>query len=177
VDPRLQDLQGKAKRVKPADLLHHLLEIYGEKAALRRRHEAAARIAGQYDVNNTYQYIIAREDQHLSWLADAIQGMGGTVPGGGSEPLNLPGVKGDQAFHAVVQDDARSLDAFVDTWRPRASGIAHARHKLMLELMLGETQEQARLFHQAAAGRLDLLGRRTGGDRTPGSVLPTRWVE
>ena len=47
----------------------------------------------------------------------------------------------------------------------------------MLELMLGETQEQARLFHQAAGGRLDLLGRRTGGDRLAGSVLPTRWVE
>ncbi len=47
----------------------------------------------------------------------------------------------------------------------------------MIELMLGEMLEQARLFHQAAAGRVDLLGRRTGGDRTPGVVLPTRWVE
>ena len=177
MDPRVQDLQGKAERVNPGELLQHLTEIYGEKAALRSRHEAVARIAGQYDVNNTYQYIIAREDQHLNWLADAIVDMGGALPGGGPEALDLRDVKGDQAFHAVVQDDFRSLDAFVKTWQVRASGIGHARHKLMLEVMLGETQEQARLFRQAAAGRLDLLGRRTGGDRTPGSVLPTRWVE
>jgi hypothetical protein len=173
----MQDLQGKTERVTPAELLRHLVELYGEKAALRGRHEAAARVAGQYDVNNTYQYIVAREDEHLSWLAHAIQGMGGAVPGGASELPDLSGVKGDEALRAVVLDDARSLDAFVAAWRSRVSVIANARHKLMLELMLGEMQEQSRLFRQAAAGRLDLLGRRTGGDRTPGSVLPTRWVE
>ena len=43
--------------------------------------------------------------------------------------------------------------------------------------MLGEMQEQARLFHQAATGREDLIGRRTGGAPSVGSVLPTRWVE
>ena len=31
--------------------------------------------------------------------------------------------------------------------------------------MLGEMLEQARFFHQAAGGRVDLLGRRTGGER------------
>jgi hypothetical protein len=173
----MQDLQGKAERVKPAESLRHLLEIFGEKAAMRRRHEAVARIAGQYDVNNTYQYVIAREDQHLSWIADAVAGMGGTVPGGEPEPLGVPAVKGDQALRAIVLDDARALDGFVETWRSRTSGFTHARHKLMLDVVLGEMQEHARLFHQAAAGRLDLLGRRTGGARTAGSVLPTRWVE
>ncbi len=47
----------------------------------------------------------------------------------------------------------------------------------MLELVLGEVAEQARFFHQGAGGRLDLLGRRTGGERVEGRVLPTRWVE
>jgi hypothetical protein len=177
VDPGLQDLQGKAERVKPAELLRHLLDTFGEKAALRRRHEAVARIVGQYDVNNTYQYVIAREDQHLSWLADAIGDMGGSVPGADPQPLELPRVKGDEAIRAIVLDDARALDAFVAASRARTSEITHARHRLMLDLMLGEMQEHARLFHQAAAGRLDLLGRRTGGARTAGSVLPSRWVE
>ena len=76
-----------------------------------------------------------------------------------------------------VLEDAQALDAFVTAWRPRAAGITHARHRLMVQLMLGEMLEQARLFHQGATGRVDLLGRRTGGDRTPGVVLPTRWVE
>jgi hypothetical protein len=162
--------------VRPTDILQRLLDVYGEKAALRRRHEAVARIAGQYDINNTYQYVIAREDQHLTWLADAIGDLGGTVPEA-PEPEMLAAVKGDEALRAVVGDDAGAIDSFVDAWRPRAAGITHARHRLMIDLMLGEMQEQARLFHQASAGRLDLLGRRTGGERTPGSVLPTRWVE
>jgi hypothetical protein len=173
----VQDLQGKAERVTPTELQRHLVGAYGRKTALRRRHEAVARIAGPYDVNNTYQYVIAREDQHIGWLADAIRSTGGAVPGVESEPLALPGVKGDQALRAVVLEDAVALDAYVDEWRPRVAAFAHARHKRMLELMLGEMQEQARLFHQAAAGRLDLLGRRTGGERTSGSVLPARWVE
>lgn len=177
MDPSVQDLQGKAERVKPPELLGHLVDAFGEKAALRRRHEAVARVAGQYDLNNTYQYVLAREDQHLGWLASAIVDVGGAVPGNEAPPLDPPAVKGDAAVRGVVLDDAKALDAFVDAWRPRVSAITHARHKLMLELMIGEMQEQARLFHQASAGRVDLLGRRTGGDRTAGSVLPTRWVE
>jgi hypothetical protein len=176
VDTRLQDLQGKTERVTPSELLRHLVDAFGEKAALRRRHEAVARVAGQYDVNNTYQYVIAREDQHLSWLASAILDLGGAVSGD-VPPLDAPAVKGDAAVRGAALEDAQALDAFVTAWRPRVAGITHARHQRMIELMLGEMTEQARLFHQAAAGRLDLLGRRTGGARTPGVVLPTRWVE
>jgi hypothetical protein len=176
VDPGVQDVQGKAERVKPTEILQRILAAYVEKTALRRRHEAVARMAGQYDVNNTYQYIIAREDQHLGWLSDAIRDLGGTLPDAPG-PEAVPPVKDDEALRRVAGEDARAIDAFVDAWRPRADGISNARQKLMLTLMLGEMQEQARLLHQASAGRLDLLGRRTGGDRMPGSVLPTRWVE
>jgi hypothetical protein len=162
--------------VTSSELLRHLADAYREKAALRRRHEAVARVAGQYDVNNTDQYVIAREDQHLSWLASAILDLGGAVSGD-APPLDAPAVKGEAAVRGEVLEDARALDAFVTGWRPRVAGMTHARHQRMIELMLGEMLEQARLFHQAAAGRVDLLGRRTGGDRTPGVVLPTRWVE
>jgi hypothetical protein len=172
----VQGLQGKAERVKPAEILRELIGAYQDKAALRGRHEAVARIVGHYDINNTYQYVIAREDQHLRWLADAIVDLGGAVPDAPA-PQTVTPVKGEEAVRLVVGGDGQGLDGFVAEWRPRAEAITNARHRLMLELMLGETQEQARLFHQAAAGRLDLLGRRTGGDRLAGSVLPTRWVE
>ncbi len=176
MDAGLQDLQGKAERVKPTETLQRLLDVLAEKAALRRRHVAVAGVAGQYDVNNTYQYVIAREDQHLSWLADAVRDLGGSVP---DEPAPEPlqAVKGDDALRRLAKSDAEAVDAFVAAWRPRVGEFTNARHKLMLNLMLGEMLEQARLFHQAAGGALDLLGRRTGGPRMPGSVLPTRWVE
>jgi hypothetical protein len=176
VDPGVQGLQGKAERVKPTEILQRLLDVYVAKAALRSRHVAVAGVAGQYDVNNTYQYVIAREDQHLAWLADAIRGLGSSVPQEGA-PGTLSAAKGDEALHGLAQSDAHGMDAFVADWRPRVAEVTNARHKLMLNLMLGEMQEHARLFHQAAAGQVDLLGRRTGGARTPGSVLSTRWVE
>jgi hypothetical protein len=176
VDQGLQGLQGKAERVKPTETLQRLLDVYAEKAALRRRHIAVAAVAGQYDVNNAYQYVIAREDQHLVWLADAIRAAGGAVPPDGP-PESLPAAKGEEAVRLLAKADAESLDRFVAAWRPRVAEITQARHKLMLNLMLGELVEQGRLFHQAASGQLDLLGRRTGGARMPGSVLPTRWVE
>jgi hypothetical protein len=48
----------------------------------------------------------------------------------------------------------------------------------MLRVILGETLEQKRFFDQAAAGNLDLLGRRPDavGPRV-GEVLPNRWLE
>lgn len=176
MDAGVQGLQGKAELVKPSDFLQLLVGAYAAKAALKGRHEAAARVVGQYDLNNTYQYIIGREDQHLRWLADAVEAAGGVVPAvPASEPL--PPAKGEDAMRRVAGEDGRRLDAFVEAWRPRVDGVSNARDRLMLDLMLGETLEQARLFHQAEAGSLDLLGRRTGGDRLPGAVLPGRWVE
>jgi hypothetical protein len=172
----VQDLQGKAERVKPADLLRLLEEFYREKAALRDRHLAAARAVGEYDFNNTYQYVIAREEQHLEWVANAIRLPGGSVTDSPAPP-QVDVAKTLEAQRAVAAEDARRLDEFVTRWRERVAPMSNARQKLMLELMLGEVLEQARLFHQAAGGRLDLLGRRTGGERVEGQVLPNRWVQ
>ena len=36
------------------------------------RHEASARAVSHYDFNNTYQYVINREETHLSWLQNAL---------------------------------------------------------------------------------------------------------
>jgi hypothetical protein len=77
VDPRLHHLQGKAKLVKSTGMIELLRAFHRDKAALRHRHVASAEQVSHYDFNNTYQYIIAREDMHLRWLIDAITDLGG----------------------------------------------------------------------------------------------------
>ncbi|HYT68057.1 MAG TPA: hypothetical protein VEL51_16635 [Vicinamibacterales bacterium] len=159
--------------MKPADLLELLHEFYREKSALRARHVAAARLVVDYNFNNTYQYVINREDVHLAWLRDAITDLGGT-PEDAPEPQVK--VSGSNAARLIFTEDSKQAQAFVDRWRDRIEQITHARNKTMLRLMLGEILEQKRFFDQALAGRDDLLGRRADGMGTPGKVLPTRWV-
>ena len=158
--------------MKPADLLQLLSDLYRDKSALRARHVAGARVVGNYDSNNTYQYVINREDVHLQWLRDAIADLSG-APQDAPEPQVSAGKGAEQS---VMREDRDQAQAFVDKWKPRVENITHARNQTMLRLMLGETLEQKRFFEQALAGRSDMLGRRADGAGTEGSVLPTRWV-
>ncbi|HEY3884889.1 MAG TPA: hypothetical protein VGL62_06765 [Vicinamibacterales bacterium] len=162
--------------MKPADALELLREFYRDKSAMRERHAAAARLVGDYDFNNTYQYIIAREDLQRSWLRDAILDLGGT-PDEASEPKIDAHGRRDDAQKRVITEDGQGAQAFVDRWRPRVEAMTNARNKIMLDVILGETLEHKRFFDQALAGRTDLLGRRADGAGTKGAVLPTRWVE
>jgi hypothetical protein len=159
------------------ELLPLLQEFHREKLEMLLRHEAGARRIAQYDVNNTYQYIINRDEVQLTWLEKAIAGLGGTVleP---TEPQRSISGKGPEAARHVLEEDARDSQAFVDRWRPRIETMANARQGKMLGLVLGETLEQKRFFDQALAGRTDLLGRR-GASLGPshGEVLSTRWIE
>ena len=160
------------------DLLALLQEFYREVLTSLLRHQTAAQVVTQYDANNTYQYIINRQEAHLSWLAQSIVALGGSVPESGSPNRQLSG-KGDAAARAAFEEDARDAQAFVDRWRPRIGTMTNARHAKMLQVILGETLEQKRFFEQALAGRRDLLGRRAEEIIGPaiGEVLPTRWVE
>ncbi len=163
--------------------LELLREFYRDKLTTRQRHVAAATLVGHYDFNNTYQYIIAREDTHLSWLQAALRGFGVPLPaaGPGLPPPITPkaGKKtAEAAFsHQILDDDATSLREFVQRWTPRLAGMSNARHRTMLGVIVGESSEHARLFAQAAAGFEDLLGRRTVTSARVGGVLSTRWVE
>jgi hypothetical protein len=175
VDPGLHHLQGKAKLVKATELLALLREFHRDKLTIRQRHVAAARHVPHYDFNNTYQYVICREDVQVNWLSDAITDMGGEleqVP----EP-EIPASKGDSAQHGLLTQDRDAAQAFVDKWRPRIEAMPNARHQTLLRVIVGETLEHKRFFEQALAGRTDLLGRRADGAGTGGGVLPTRWVE
>jgi hypothetical protein len=162
--------------VKPADLLQLLREFYRDKATLRQRHVVGARSIGNYDFNNTYQYIINREDIQLSWLRDAISDLGGTTDEVPEPELRISG-KGDDVQRAIVNEDKAAAQGFVDRWRDRVETLTNARNRIMLRVILGETLEHKRFFEQAAAGRDDLLGRRADGAGTPGVVMGTRWVE
>lgn len=174
MDPGVQGLQGKAERVRPAELLALLVEFHGEKAALYARHLAVARVASHYDVNNTYQYVIAREEQHLEWLRQAILDLGGEISAAAG-PAGPPAPRDEAGLRELARADAESLRDACGRWLARIPKVANARHRKMLELTVGEMLEQARFFEQAAGGRLDLLGRRTGGPRTSGGVVATRW--
>ena len=165
--------------MKSAELLDLLREFYRDKSALRQRHVAAARLVVDYDFNNAYQYVINREDVHLTWVHDAITDHGGTPEDAPEPQLEAAGKgKGKQADAqtAVMTVDRDQAQAFVDGWRDRVEHLNHARLRTLLRVILGETLEQKRFFEQALAGRTDLLGRRADGAGTTGVVLPTRWV-
>ena len=161
-----------------SDLLQLLQQFYQDKLSELLRHQTGARLIGQYDANNTYQYIINREETQLSWVGSAIVGMSGTVATQAAD--TSPRLSGDRATvsRTIFEEDARGAQAFVDRWRPRVEAMTNARHRGMLRVILGETLEQKRFFEQALAGDKDLLGRR--GEQTGarvGSVLPERWIE
>src|SRR4051794_7430397 len=141
------------------------------------QHVAGARLVGQYDANNTYQYIVNREEAQLTWVATAITELGGTVSDA-NEPERSAKGKAAAAALAIIEEDGQDAQRFVDRWRPRVEAMNNARHAKMLRVILGETLEQKRFFEQALAGRQDLLGKR-GQQLGPsyGEVLSSRWIE
>ena len=159
------------------DLVALLQEFHRDKLTMMLRHAAGATRVTQYDANNTYQYIINREETQLSWIAKAIEELGGSLAEPADGGRRLSGKK-DGAARAAIEEDARDAQSFVDRWRPRVDAMRHARHAKMLRVILGEVLEAKRFFEQALAGRTDLLGRRADVlEPASGEVLPTRWIE
>ena len=162
-----------------------LLDAAAERLAILQRHEAGAREVGHYDFNNTYQYIISREETQLQWLQNALAEFGAPLPPPASvipvPAVPQAGKRGKTpvagAYRSILEDDANGLAAFVQRWRPRVEAMTHARHRIMMDVILGESMEHQRLLSQAAAGFEDVLGRRTDGAARVGAVLPSRWQE
>jgi hypothetical protein len=186
MDALVHQLQGKTEGVTttPQHELQALLSTAAaERLAILQRHEAGARVVGHYDFNNTYQYIISREETHLQWLQAALAESGVAQLPGAAAAIPVPAAprQGKKvapgAYRGILDDDARTLSAFVQRWRPRVDGMTHARHQSMMRVVLGESLEHARLFEQAGAGFEDVLGRRTERAGRVGAVLPDRWQE
>jgi hypothetical protein len=170
-------LQGKAEGVTPTELQHLLRDFYLDRLALLMRHESAARFVSDYDVNNAYQYVIAREETHVSWLQHALLDVGAAIPSDPELPDIRPRSKGDGAVLELAADDAKGNQHFVDKWRPRVEEVTNARHKGMLGVILGEMLEHHRLFAQAAEGRTDIIGTALAINERRGKVIETRWIE
>jgi hypothetical protein len=169
-------VQGEAEGVKNSEQLTLLQDFYRDRLALLTRHVEGARAVSDYDFNNTYQYVIERENAHVTWARAAIEDLGGEVP------TNIPVIavpstgKALALQAAVLDDDVRQAQAFHERWRDRAMTVTNARHRGMLAIVLGEVLEHKRFFEQAKAGREDLLGTRLPGASTGDGVLPTRWL-
>ncbi len=163
--------------MKSSSQLALLQECYRDRLALLHRHVEGARRIGDYEFNNTYQYVIAREEIHLQWLRAAVVDLGGEAPTEVTPPPVPSSGSGAAAERAIIEDDGRQAGAFVEKWKARLAGVSNARHRKMLEVILGETLEHKRFFEQAVAGRDDLLGRRMPGASTGDGVLPVRWME
>lgn len=164
------------------ELRGFLTEITADRLGLIQRHEASARVVSHYDFNNTYQYVIAREETHLTWLQTALAEIETPMPTASPMPaapqVHKGGTSPDASpFRDILTDDVRLLSAFVEKWRDRVTALSHARHRTMLNVVLGESLEHRRLFEQAASGFEDVIGRRTGGVARVGAVLPARWQE
>jgi hypothetical protein len=168
--------------VKHDELQKTLAEFAADRLALLHRHEAGARAVSHYDFNNTYQYVLGREETQLAWLRNALAELATPMPAASATlpvpPAPKPAKNIDaRAYGSILEDDVRHLDQFCAKWRDRVEAVTHARHRSMLNVILGESREHQRLFEQAASGFEDLLGRRTGGVARVGGVLPVRWLE
>jgi hypothetical protein len=161
--------------VTSAELLEFVTAFYRDKLTLRNRHVAAARHVGDYNINNTYQYIVNRDDMHVRWLQDAISDLGGT-PEDQALPELKPEGKKDAVQRSMLTADRDAVTKFIERWTPQVDALPNARHRGLLRVILGESAEQHRFFEQGLAGRDDLLGRRADGAGTAGRVMHDRWV-
>src|SRR5690242_19997781 len=100
------------------------------------RHEDVAQVITDYDINNAYQYIIAREQTHLSWLQHALLDLGAKLVGDPARGGTLT-AKGD-SWKTFASEDAAANAKFVEKWRGKIEAVSHARHKGMLKVILGE---------------------------------------
>ena len=157
----------------PAELQALLQDFHQDTLELFNTRLSSARSVEAYDANNGYQQVLGRQDVHLRWLADAIEGSGGAS----AAPLEL--VNGDSQSSrrdpkGVVHSDHQAQRALIDRWAPRVATVTNARQRKLLDLILGEMAEHLRVFQHAADGRDDLLGRHSDGKVLRGEVMAAR---
>jgi len=173
VDAGLHYLQGKTDFVTPPELLALLEDFYRDVLQLMLARQANARSVGAYDANNAYQQVLGRQDVHLRWVSDAIRSLGGSVQNDPSGEVPDPVAQKNQV-QQLLESDARAQRDFLARWEPRTAAVTNARHRKMLELIIGEMREHLRVFQQALEGRTDVLGRHSDGKVLSGGVLPAR---
>jgi hypothetical protein len=159
----------------PAELASLLHDFYREIADLVVARQTRARQVTAYDAHNPYQQVLGRQDVHLQWLSDAIASLTGDAPMPPAGDNGGPSERGQKSeLKSVIDADARAQREFISRWTARVVGVTNARHRKMLELILGEMLEHQRVFEQAHEGRTDVLGRHSDGKVLRGEVIPVR---
>ncbi len=171
MDEGLHHLQGEAEFVSPAELLTFLNDFHRETLELFKARQTSAQSVAAYDANNGYQQVLGRQEIHLQWLKDAIAALGGTAADSRDE---VSGKAARETARSIIDTDVAHQRAFVERWSPRVAAITNARHRLLLELILGEMKEHLRVLQQASESRPDLLGRHSDGKVLRGSVIAAR---
>ena len=92
------------------ELRQLLTDFTAERLAILQRHEASARVVSHYDFNNTYQYVIAREEVHVRWLADAIADVGAEPEEVPEPTIAVPG-KGEASQSSIITQDRDAAQA------------------------------------------------------------------
>ena len=157
----------------PAELLDLLQNFYQDTLDLVQARQVNARSITDYNANNAYQQVLGRQDVHLRWVSDAIDSLGGAASSPGQSQENaVTSARGD--VDALVIADERNQNAFLERWAPRVAAATNARHRKMLELILGEMKEHLRVLQQAREGRADMLGRQAKGKVERGEVMAAR---
>ena len=108
LDARLHHLQGKAEGVsthRPRSQLIREFYLRARRRCCMRHEDVGARSVTDYDINNTYQYIITREETHLSWLQHALLDLGAPLPGRPGRAGRWPPARRD-AWKALAAEDA-----------------------------------------------------------------------
>jgi len=157
--------------VSPSELLTFLNEFHRDTLELFKTRQTNAQSVAAYDANNGYQQVLGRQEVHLQWLADAIAALGGAAA---DSPDTVSGKASRESARSIIDADAGNQKAFIDRWTPRVATVTNARHRKMLELVLGEMKEHLRVLQQAAESRADLLGRHSAGKILRGSVMAAR---
>ncbi len=157
--------------MSPAELLALLTEFHRDTLELFKGLQTSAQSVAAYDANNGYQQVLGRQEVHLRWLSDAIAALGGTAA---DSPDKVSGKAARESARSIIEADIASWRAFLDRWSPRVAAVTNARHRKLLELILGEMREHLRVLQQAAEGRSDLLGRHSDGKVLRGSVIAAR---
>ena len=155
----------------PAELLTFLNEFYRETLELFKARQTNAQSVAAYDANNGFQQVLGRQEVHLRWLADAIAALGATPA---DSPDQVSGKASRESAKSIIDRDAAAQQGFIEKWTPRVDAVTNARHRKMLELILGEMKEHLRVLQQAAESRSDLLGRHSDGKVLRGSVMAAR---
>jgi len=159
--------------VTPSELLVLLRDFHRDTLQLMLARQANARSVEAYDANNAYQQVLGRQDMHIRWVADAIAALGGSVENSPSGEVPNPVAQKGRG-QQLLESDVNAQRDFLGRWTPRVAAVTNARHRKMLELIIGEMREHLRVFQQAVDGRTDVLGRHADGKVLSGAVMPAR---